>query len=156
MSNYEISISNSKVLCNTNSNNSIYLHIPPEIVEIYYGVNSLPTVTEETITTTFSTETGYIGSSNGRLYTFPGGYNYKYWCIPDSPNDGYRVVEVIKNGSGIVTTLAYDSYYQYYQLNPTPQQSISYGKLDINGTTYRIYRTIIKSSLNYEQYVYSF
>jgi len=143
------------VLCDPDNNNEVYLKVASPIVDIYYGVSSLPIVTEDIIKATFLTATGYTGSVNGRLYTFTGGYNYKYWCIPDEPNAGNRVIEQIKSGENN-TTLIYDSWYKYYQSNPSPPQSISYGKLRINGTYYRVYRTIIKSSLNYEQYVYSF
>ena len=58
----------------------------PALVDIYYGVSSKTRVTENDIKNTFQTATGFIGSPLGRLYVFPTGYSYKYWCIPDLPN----------------------------------------------------------------------
>jgi len=124
-------------------------------VDIYYGVSSNTRIDEDIVKNTFFIELGFIGSPSGRLYTFPEGYYYKYWCIPDVPNSGERVVNYITDGV-INTIMAYDSYYNWYQLDPTPTQSITYGKLDINGVVYRIYRTISKTSSYLDQYVYSF
>ena len=153
----------SKVICN--SDGLIYLNTVapvttttttsvPVSVDIYYGVSSNSTVTESEILSNFSTASGYVGSSDGRLYTFDSGYYYKYWAIQDLPNEGYRVINKLENNN-IKVILVYDSYYKYYQINPTPIQSITYGKINIKGVFYRIYRTLIKTSLtNY--YVYSF
>jgi hypothetical protein len=128
---------------------------PLSPVDIYYGVSSSPTVTSSFIKSNFLTEVGYIGSPTGRLYVFPTGYTYRYWCIQDDPNLGYRVISNINNGSS-TTVLAYDSFYSYYQTNPTPPTSITYGKIFIDGIRYRIYRTIAKTSSYTQQYVYSF
>jgi len=125
------------------------------IIDIFYGVSSSTRVTESTILSTFSRDVGYVGLPQGRLYTFPAGYSYKYWCIPDFSNDGDRVIKEINDTSGI-NVLAYDSYYRYYQTNPTPIQSVTYGKITINNIPYRIYRTISKTSAYPEYYVYSF
>lgn len=141
-----------KVLCD--GLDLIYFK-PLASADIYYGINSSPIVTENIIKSTFFIETGFVGSPSGRLYVFPSGYSYKYWCIPDLPNTGDRVINEISNGI-VNTVLAYDTYYSYYQLNPTPGQSITYGKLNINNITYRVYRTITKASTSLEQYVFSF
>ena len=141
-----------KVLCD--GLDLIYFK-PSVLIDIYYGTNSNAIVTENIIKTTFLTATGYVGSPTGRLYTFPSGYSYKYWCIPDMPNTGERVINEISNGV-VNTVLAYDIFYSYYQLNPTPGQSITYGKINIDGITYRVYRTITKTSTSLEQYVFSF
>jgi len=127
------------------------------LFDIYYGTSSNPIVTESIITSTFSKGVGYVGSPEGKLYIFIPGYSYKYWCIPDLSNDGDKVIKEIMNGTANVI-LVYDTYYKYYQLNPTsPMQYVTYGKIMINGTQYRIYRTIIKSSSSDpEYYVYSF
>ena len=125
------------------------------LIDIYYGVSSNSRVTESTILTTFNRDVGYVGYSDGRRYVFAAGFTYKYWCIPDLSNDGDKVIREIHNTSGL-NILAYDSYYQYYQTNPTPIQSVTYGKITINGIIYRIYRTITKSSAYPEYYVYSF
>lgn len=125
------------------------------IIDIYYGSSSSSRVTESTILTTFNRDVGYVGYPNGRRYTFAPGFTYKYWCIPDFSNDGNKIIKEINDISGI-NVLAYDSYYRYYQINPTPMQSVTYGKITINGIEYRIYRTITKSSAYPEYYVYSF
>lgn len=129
--------------------------------DIYYGVNyydlfiyDFPTI-ENIIKTTFLKASGNVGSLTGRYYNFPTGYCYKYWCIPDEPNEGTRVINEITNGPS-TTVMAYDKNYIYYQENPTPGQSIAYGKITINGIIYRIYRTITRTSSYLEQYVYSF
>ena len=125
------------------------------IPKIYYGISSNVRITESFITSEFLTDTSNVGTISGKLYIFSTGYSYKYWCIPDI-NDGDKVInQIINNSNNII--LAYDSYYKYYQLNPEPNhiQSITYGKIDINFNTYRIYRTISKTS-NLNQYVYSF
>jgi len=151
---YEILFYNtSQILLSTIGN--VYFQGITTLVDIYYGVSTKTRVTENDVRSTFLTATGYIGSPTGRLYVFPTGYNYKYWCIPDIPNEGERVVNQITNGT-TNTILVYDSYYRYYQTNPTPLQSITYGKMSINGVTYRIYRTITKTSAHNEQYVSSF
>lgn len=153
----------SKILCN--NENLIYvkpLSIPITTttttlapIDIYYGVSSNSRVTESEISSMFLRASGYVGSIDGRVYNFTSGYSYKYWCIPDWSNDGDKVIRQILNNSEI-TVLAYDSYYNNYQINPTPVQSMVYGKVVINGVTYRIYRTILKSSSYTEYYVYSF
>jgi hypothetical protein len=125
------------------------------IIDIYYGSNSNSRVTESTILTTFNRDVGYVGSPTGRRYVFGAGFTYKYWCIPDLSNAGNKVIKEINDTSGI-NVLAYDSYYRYYQINPTPTQSVTYGNITINGIVYRIYRTISKSSAYPEYYVYSF
>ena len=125
------------------------------LIDIYYGSNTNSRVTENTILTTFNREVGYVGSPSGRRYLFGPGFTYKYWCIPDFSNDGDRVIKEINDTSGI-NVLAYDSYYRYYQTNPTPIQSVTYGKITINNIPYRIYRTISKTSAYPEYYVYSF
>ena len=125
------------------------------LIDIYYGTSSNSRVTESTILTTFSRDVGYVGTTNGRRYVFAPGFTYKYWCIPDLSNEGNKVIRQITNTSGI-NVLVYDSYYQYYQTNPTPIQSITYGKITINGIPYRIYRTITKTSAYPEYFVYSF
>ncbi len=146
--------STARVLCNDFG--LVYFQVLSLMVDIYYGINPAKWVNENIIKSTFLTATGYVGSPTGRLYTFPTGYSYKYWCIPDFSNDGNRVIERVTNGS-TSTTLVYDPIdYKYYQTNPNPSQSIPYGKININGIPYRIYRTILKSSSNNEQYVYSF
>lgn len=151
---YEISFCNTGIILN--SYGSIYFR---PLIDIYYGVSTKSRVTEKDIITTFFTASGLIGYpralSIGRLYVFPIAYNYKYWCIPDSSNDGNRVINQVTNGS-TNTILAYDSYYQYYQDDPTPIQSITYGKIVINDIVYRIYRTMTKTSENNEQYISSF
>lgn len=143
----------SGVLCN----NFDLVYFQPVIIDIYYGVWSGQTVTENIILSTFNTDYGLVGAlePDGRLYSFLSGYYYKYWCIPDMPNDSNRVIGLISNGI-VNTVLAYDLYYNYYQY-PAPNlgQSITYGKININGFTYRIYRTKIRSSQN-EYVVYSF
>jgi len=123
-------------------------------VDVYYGISSNTRVDENIIKNNFISSSGYVGSIGGKLYTFDSGYSYKYWCIPDLPNNGDRVINYITDGS-IITVIAYDSYYNWYQIDPTPTQSVTYGKIIIDGFTYRIYRTISKSS-NINQYVYSF
>ena len=150
--NFEIALINNKVLCN---NIGLVYVKPIELFDVYYGVSSLPFVTEDYISNNFSTVTGNVGYRTGRTYTFPGGYNYKYWCILDRYTTGDKLIERVTN-NGARVTFVYDSFYQYYQTNPTPSISITYGKILIFGNTYRIYRTIMKSSLNYEQVVYSF
>ena len=143
----------SRVLCNS----SDLVYFQPVITEIYYGVWSGQTVTDSIILSTFSTLSGFVGSPlpTPRIYNFPAGYNYKYWCIPDIPNNGNRVISLITNGL-TNTVLANDPYYSFYQINPNyTSQPISYGKININGFTYRIYRTkIVSSQITY--YVYSF
>jgi hypothetical protein len=163
----------SKVLCN--DNDLIYIkpfYIPitttttttspittttttGTIIDIYYGSSINSRVTENVIISTFNRDVGYVGSTVGRRYVFEPGFTYKYWCIPDLYNDGNKVIKEINDTSGI-NVLAYDSYYRYYQTNPTPMQSVTYGKITINGIIYRIYRTITKSSSYPEYYVYSF
>lgn len=145
-------IDSTQVLCN--NSNLVYFK-PPIVEDIYYGTSSSAIVTESYIKTNFLTADGFIGSPTGRYYIFQTGYSYKFWCIPDSPNDGNRVVKEIAYGS-TTTVLAYNYYYVYYQTDPTPSPSITYGKININGVSYRIYRTITKASTNNEQYVYSF
>ena len=151
----------SRILCNNNG----LIYVKPLVitttttttefvVDIYYGVSSYSRVTENTILSTFLLDTGNVGSINGRLYNFPSEYSYKYWCIPDLYNDEDKVIKEVSNTYGL-NILAYDSYYNNYQVDPTPAQSITYGKIIINGIIYRIYRTILKSSYP-EYYVYSF
>lgn len=156
---YEIYFYNTNEILLTN-NGGIYVKGQEPIIDIYYGVSTKSIVNEDDIKNTFLTASGFVGSpktslSDGRLYIFPTGYTYKYWCIPDLPNSGERVINQITNGV-TNTILIYDSYYNNYQSNPTPLQSITYGKIIINGIIYRIYRTITKSSSNYEQFVCSF
>lgn len=124
------------------------------IVEIYYGISSKTRVNESDILSSFSVANGNVGSLEGRLYNFSSGYSYKYWCIPWDYNNPEQVINEIRTDSK-VSVLAYDSYYNYYQVNPTPNQSITYGKIEINNISYRIYRLITKNSKN-EYYVYSF
>lgn len=142
----------SKVLCN----NYDLVYFQPVITDIYYGVWSGQTVTDSIILSTFSTDIGFVGSTIGRVYNFSIGYYYKYWCISDMPNNSDRLIGLITNGL-VNTVLAYDLYYNNYQLSPSPTlgQSITYGKININGFTYRIYRTKLRSSQN-EYIVYSF
>lgn len=154
----------SKIICNNNG--LIYVKssfIPPTttttttlipIVDIYYGISTKTRVTESDILSTFFTASGNVGAVGGRQYNFLSGYSYKYWCIPDSINDGDKVINKIYNTTNL--TVAYDSYYNYYQTDPTPVQSITYGKITINSVVYRIYRTVIKNSIFNEYYVYSF
>lgn len=143
-----------KVLFN-DSLDDVYFKIPIALVDIYYGISSSSRVSSDYIKSNFLTTTGNIGDLSGRSYIFPTGFSYKYWCIPDEPNIGTRVISEINNGT-TTTILAYDSYYKYYQTDPTPITSITYGKIIIDGTVYRIYRTIAKTSSYIEQYVYSF
>lgn len=145
-------VESTRVLCN--DDDWVYFKAPI-LIDIFYGTSSTSTVTESFIKTNFLTATGNVGSSTGRYYIFPTGYTYKYWCIPDLPNTGSRVIKEIAYGA-TTTVLAYDSYYKYYQTDPTPSPSITYGKISINGFSYRIYRTITKASTNNEQYVYCF
>lgn len=127
------------------------------IVDIYYGTSSKTRIIESDILSTFSTAYGYVGLPSGRSYTFSTGYSYKYWCILWEPNTGERVINyVIRPNDPTYTLFAYDSYYRYYQINPTPSQSVTYGIIEINGNWYRIYRTILKSSVNNNFLVYSF
>jgi len=127
----------------------------PDVIDVYYGVSSDPTVIESYIKSNFLTKTGNVGNTSGRTYIFSTGYTYKYWCIQDIPNLGSRVISSVRNGS-TPTVLAYDYYYLYYQEDPTPTTPITYGKITIDGFIYRIYRTIAKTSLHNVQYVYSF
>lgn len=151
--NFEIALINNKVLYNDIG--LVYVK-PIVVIDVYYGVSTLPYITEDYIVDNFSTiVSGSVGYDTGRTYTFSGGYNYKYWCIPDRYTTGDRLIERVMN-DGARVTFAYDSFYQNYQTNPTPAISVTYGKIFILGNTYRIYRTIMKSSLNYEQVVYSF
>lgn len=141
------------VLCETNTDLVYFKPYIVTLVDIYYGKSSTTTVTESFVKSNFLTETGYVGSIDGRYYNFPTGYSYKYWCIPDLPNNSNRVIYNVTNGI-TNTVFAYDAYYQYYQNDP--YASITYGKLSIDGTIYRVYRTITKTSSYNEQYVYSF
>lgn len=129
-------------------------------IPIYYGSNSLPHVTESIITSTFLTSIGYVGSLAGNHYIFPSEYAYKYWCIPDYANDGSngeKLIDHITSVGATYTVLAWDSsYYKYFQTNPTPAISVTYGKIEIFGEIYRIYRSQIKTSSYSEQIVYSF
>lgn len=150
--NLQVVTNDKTVLCNDNG--KVYLRFVG-LFDIYYGVSSLPFLTVDTIINNFSKTSGNVGSVSGRAYTFTGGYNYKYWLIPDGYNVGERVIERAVN-DGVRVTFAYDSFYQYYQTNPTPSISVTYGIISIYGTPYRVYRTLVKSSLNYEQVVYSF
>lgn len=155
-----------KILCN--ENDLIYLKpfapLPTTtttttsvFVDIYFGISSKTRITESDILSTFSIAHGNVGSPSGRIYTFSTGYSYKYWCIPLNPNIGERVINyVIRPNDPTYTLFAYDSYYRYYQINPTPSQSVTYGIIEINGNWYRIYRTILKSSVNNNFLVYSF
>jgi len=123
---------------------------------VYYGVSENAVVSESEVLLNFYTTSGEVGSLSGKKYTMDAGYYYKYWLIPDLPNEGSRVINKITNLENYVI-LAYTQYYRYYQENPFPdeQQSITYGKITINGIVYRIYRSITKSSLQLECYVYS-
>jgi hypothetical protein len=151
-----------KILCN--ENDLIYIKsLPPTttttttipMIAIYYGDSSKTRIVEADILSTFFTASGYVGNLSGRSYNFSTGYTYKYWCIPWGYNNPERVINYITNNSTI-TILAYDSYYRYYQVDPTPIQSITYGIIEINNIWYRIYRTLTKNSTNIEYYVYSF
>ena len=129
----------------------IYTEGPPivPIVDIYYGTGTTTGVTSSDIITKFSTATGFIGSPAGRTYTFgPTFGTYRYWAIPDLPNTGERVVSNCKLIDDITVVGLEPSqidFYSYYQIDPTPpSQTIKYGKLDINGITYRLYRTSFK------------
>ena len=142
-----------RILCD--SNDFIYVSGPLLLTDVYYGISSNLRINESIITSSFSKGIGNVGTIDGRLYSFPTGYSYKYWCIPDI-NDGEKIInQIINNSKNII--LAYDSYYKYYQLNPEPtnKQSITYGKINIEGNAYRIYRTLAKT-VNTEFYVYSF
>ena len=137
----------------------IYTESPP-IVEIYYGTGTTTTVTSSYILSTFSTTTGNVGSPTGRLYTFGSVYSYRYFAIPDLPNLGYRVIQIIYLPDNVTTIdmQPSTSFYSYSQLSPEPpSQPILYGKLDINGSTYRLYRSAAKFSAYLNQFkVYSF
>lgn len=154
-----------KILCN--ENDLIYLKpfapLPTTtttttsvFVDIYFGISSKTRITESDILSTFSIAHGNVGSPSGRIYTFSTGYSYKYWCIPLNPNIGERIIRYATNGDLTNTIFAYDDYYNNYQINPTPSQSVNYGIIEINGFQYRIYRTRLKSSANLEYYVYSY
>jgi len=120
----------------------------PEVADIYYGVSSSGIVTQNYIKLNFIQESGYVSdTSTGRTYVFESGYTFKYWCIKDIPNDGARVINTV-TVEDVNTVLAYDYYYSYYQTNPTPSTSITYGKIIIDGYVYRIYRTKTKTSTN--------
>ena len=126
-------------------------------VDFYWGIYSGSTVTEDVVTSLLTAGSGYVGDPTGKLYTFPTGYSYKYWCIPDLPNTGERVISRVTNMFDIDNILVYSATYNNYQLNPTPfTQSITYAKLLINGIEYRIYRTKTKTTTDITQYVYSF
>lgn len=141
-------------------NNLVYFkRNEPQLSDIYYGNSIYPQVTEDIILTTFSYAPGYVGTLAGTHYMFAPVYSYKYWCIPDYPNDGNNGEKLIEHiastETGDYITVYYDSYYHFYQINPTPITSITYGKIDIAGTTYRVYRTWVKYSYT-DLYVFSF
>lgn len=128
----------------------------PEVADIYYGVSSSIIINENYIKLNFAQESGFVGnSSTGRTYIFESGYTFKFWCIKDIPNDGVRVMNTV-TVEDINTVLAYDYYYHYYQIDPTPSTSITYGKITIDGYVYRIYRTKTKTSSNSEIVITSF
>ena len=133
----------------------------PLVAAIYYGTGTTTTVSSFYILSTFATATGTIGTPTGRLYTFGTAFGtYRYWAIPDLPNTGERVVSMAKYADGI-TVLGMqppEPFYSYYQQNPTPaSQSIQYGKLDINGVIYRLYRTASRYGASNNRFlIYSF
>jgi hypothetical protein len=128
----------------------------------YYGTGTTTGVTASYILSTFSTATGNVGSPTGREYTFGVTFNtYRYWAIPDLPNTGERVIKSLTLPDS-VTVIGLQPgenyYYSYYQYDPTPpSQSIQYGKIDINGIVYRLYRTTLKYTSSRTQFkVFSF
>ena len=126
------------------------------VVAIYYGKSLETIVTESIVLSTFIADTGFVGSwPTPRLYdNWPAGYAYKYWLIPNLPNTGERVIGAITNGV-VQTVLAENAYYSNYQLNPSGSQTITYGLMMIDGVQYRVYRTLLKTSGENVQYVYS-
>lgn len=141
----------------------IYTESPTSDV-FYYGTGTTTGVTASYILSTFSTATGYVGSLTGRPYTFGTTFGtYRYWAIPDVPDGaeyGYKIIAAAKYSDGNTTLVMQppQTFYSYYQDNPQPAiQSIQYGKLDINGVTFRLYRTTVKyNSANIQFLIYSF
>ena len=127
---------------------------------IYYGTGTTTTVTSSYILSTFSTTTGNVGSPTGRLYTFGSTYGYRYFAIPDLPNLGSRVIQTVflTDDTTTIDMQPSTSFYSYSQLSPEPpSQPVLYGKLDISGVTYRLYRSATKFSESLNQFkVYSF
>ena len=134
----------------------------PAVVDIYYGTGTTELVTADYILSTFSTETGFIGSpplSGGRLYSFGSVYSFRFWVILDLPNNGDRVMMEAKysNGSTILGMQPANPWYGNKQIDPEPFQTIKYGKMQINGIEYRIYRTATKYSISNLQFrIYSY
>ena len=127
---------------------------------IYYGISADEIVSAEYILANFTKATGPVGSPTGRLFTFALTFNtYRFWAIQDFPNTGDRVIGAVKFPFGEVVFMQPESpFYSYYQLDPEPSsQPIQYGKLDINGIKYRLYRTALAFSSSTNQFkVYSF
>ena len=134
---------------------------PSGLADVYYGISTDTQVTADYILTNFTKTTGPVGTPTGKQYTFGDTFNtYRFWAIPDLPNTGERVIANLTTSDGlaVIGLQPGGTFYTYYQNNPTPpSQSIQYGKLDINGITYRLYRTTLKYTSTTTQFrVYSF
>lgn len=166
----KIIMANSRVYFMNNSNelirrvddNLVYFEGPIDepLVDIYYGASSKtpetnPSLTEDDVKQ-FTKLTGKIGSMPApREYTLNNtfGVQYQYWAIPDLPyNDGTRVVNLLIKNS-IISFLWAEQPVRKQQLTPDTiaqvkieggtevRQDIYYFLMNINGVSYRLYRT---------------
>ena len=73
-----------RIICNDNG--LIYVNGTIELSDIYYGISSNTRINENFITSSFLKGVGNVGTISGKLYSFPTGYSYKYWCSGFSGN----------------------------------------------------------------------
>jgi len=123
---------------------------------IYFGhssktISSNPPLTAEDVKS-FPSFIGKVGGPfpNPRIYVFANVQEYHYWAIPDLPyGDGSRVINVIQHEAGGEVIILYGSCLECIsQTNPETttvppngRQEALYYLMDIDGVSYRIYRT---------------
>ena len=144
----------------------------PSTPDIYYGKVAGGTIfmpTAAYIKANFNTASGEVGGlyPNPKQYTFNlnvGEYVYFVWKdLPSGSTYGYRAINLVRNVAGTRLSPMYNAtVYKYKQdlpsVTPVPPDAAQqqyYGKIDIDGITYRVFKSGGVYSVNSIVNVYS-
>jgi hypothetical protein len=125
-------------------------------VDIYYGSSDLNEVTDDYILSNFSTASGDIGYTTGRIYTFDStsDKSYKFLTVLDLPAS--PIVIDNPNQEWKRSTTESRSDISKCESDGTVIGMEPVKILSINGVTYKLYRTTLKYDNSIKLKVYSY